>query len=135
MSLPWPHLLLDLGGVLVADDVLEGVAGDQGEPGVALGGLLAGLHDHARRFEFDQGVVGVGLVDRDVDDQPGWLEVVQQRVDLTPQLEEAAVVAGDGRAGDVETLGDGPVVRTGVVPDDEGVFLDLLGDQAGPDVR
>ena len=49
------HLLLDLGGVLIADDVLEGVAGNQGEPSVALERLLAGLHDHARRFEFDQG--------------------------------------------------------------------------------
>ena len=79
---------------------LQGVAGDQGQPGVAVRRLLAGLHDDARRFEFDQGVVGLGLVHRDVDDQPGRLEVVQQGVDLSPQLEEAAVVAGDGRLGE-----------------------------------
>ena len=28
------------------------------------------------------------------------------------------------------TFGDSPIVRTGVVPNDEGVFLDLLGDEA-----
>jgi len=27
-------------------------------------------------------------------------------------------------------LGNGPVVHTGVIPHDEGAFLDLLGDQA-----
>ena len=71
---------------------LQGVAGDDGEPGVAVGRLLAGLHDDARRFEFDQGVVRLGLVHGNVDDQPGRFVVVEEGVDLPPQLEEAAVV-------------------------------------------
>ena len=82
----------------------------------------------ARCFEFNQGVVGLGLFDGNVDDKLWRFEDVEQRVDLSPQLEEAAVIASDSRAGDVEIFGDSLVVRTGIVPNDEGAFLDLLGD-------
>ena len=45
-------------------------------------------------FQFDQGVVGPGLVHRDVDDQPGRLEVVQQVVDLVSQLRRSCRRSG-----------------------------------------
>ena len=123
------HLLLDLGGVGFTTKGTQGVAGDEGEAGVAVGGLLTGLDDDARRFEFDQGVVGLALVHRDVDEQAGRVLVVQEGVDLTAKLEERAVVAGDGRVREGEIGCDGPVVPLGVVPDDEGVVVHLLGDQ------
>jgi len=50
--------------------------------------LLAGLDHDAHRFEFDQGVVGTGLFHRDVDDQAGRVQVVQEGIDLTAKLQE-----------------------------------------------
>ena len=69
-------LLLDLGGVIVAQEGLQGVAGDDREPGVAGGRLLAGLHDDPGDLQLDEGVAGVRLVERDVDDQPGRLRAL-----------------------------------------------------------
>ena len=89
------HLLLDFGGGLLTQDGLQGVSGDDCQTGVAVGRLLSWLHHHARCLQFNQGVVGLGLIHRHVNQQPGWLKVVQQRVDLVPQLEEAAFVSGD----------------------------------------
>src|SRR5208283_983635 len=71
------NLLLDLGGVGVTTKGSQGIAGDEREPAVAAGGLLAGLDHDTRRFEFDEGMVGLSLVHRDVDDQAGWVYVVQ----------------------------------------------------------
>src|SRR5438309_807816 len=60
---------LDFGSVFVPNYVRQSVAGDQAKAGIALKGLLAGLHDHTRRFKLDQAVMGVGLIFWDVDDQ------------------------------------------------------------------
>ena len=62
-------LPLDLGRVLVAEDALERVASNQGQPGIALGGLLARLHDYAGFFELHKSVTGVRLLDRNIDDE------------------------------------------------------------------
>ena len=61
--------------------------------------------------------------------------VVQEGVDLAAKLEEAAVVAGDGCLREGQGRGDGPVVLLRVVPDDEGMVLDLLGDQIPQSIR
>ena len=74
-------------------------------------------------------MVGLALVHRDVDEQAGRVQVVEQGVDLTAKLQERAVVTGDGRVREGEVCCDRPVVPLGVVPDDEGVVVDLLGDQ------
>ena len=123
------HLLLDLGGAGIATQWSQRIAGDQREAGVAVGGLLTGLDDDARRFEFDEGVVGVALVHRNVDEQAGRVLVVQEGVDLTAKLEERAVETGYGRAWQGEIGYDSPVVLLGVVPDDESVVVHLLGDE------
>ena len=45
---------------------------------------------------FDQGTVGFGSLQWDVDDQSRWLAVVEKMIDLFSQFEEAAVVPGHG---------------------------------------
>ena len=60
----------------------------------------------------------------------GRFETIEQRVNLTAQIEKTAVVTSERGSGDLDAFGDSPIVRTGVVPHDEGVFLDLLGDEA-----
>jgi hypothetical protein len=92
--------------------------------------LLAGLHNDARCLELDQGVVGLGLVLRDVDDQPGRLEAVQEGVDLATELEEAAVVAGDGGPKEIQGLDDFAVMSFGIVPDNQAMVRNLPGNQA-----
>ena len=66
-----------LGGVGFPTEGTQGVACDQREAGVAVGGLLTGLDDDPSRLKLNQGVVGLALVHRDVDDQAGRVLVVQ----------------------------------------------------------
>jgi len=73
-------------GLARGGEVEQGVTRHQREPRVAVGGLLAGLDHDARRFEFDQGVVGLALVHRDVNDQAGRVQVVQEGIDFTAKL-------------------------------------------------
>ena len=69
------HLLLDLGSGLFTEDGLERIAGDDGQSGIPVRWLLSRLHDDACRLQFDQGVVRLGSVLWNVDDQ-AWRALV-----------------------------------------------------------
>ena len=120
------HLLLDLGGGLVADDGTECVAGDHGEASVPIRRLLAGSHDDASSFQLNQGAVSLRLRHGHVDNQTRRLRVVEQMVDLAPQLEEAVGVASDGRVGEGQSCQRLRVGAIGVVPDDEAPVVELV---------
>ncbi len=122
-------MLLDLGGVGVTSKGAQGIAGDEGEASVPARWLLSRLDDDTRRFEFGEGVVGLALVHRDVDEQAGRLHVVEQGIDLTSKLEEGAVVLSNARFRKGQGLGDISVMFFWIVPDDQGVVFDLPGDQ------
>ena len=123
------HLLLNFGGGLVADDGTESVPGDHSEAGVAIRRLLARLDDDACCLQFDQGVMGLGCVHWDIDDQTRRLLVVEKGVNLFPQHEEAVGVTGDLRIWQIK-VGNGTRVRSlRVEPDHQSAVIDLLGDQ------
>src|SRR5712691_832807 len=126
---PGFDLFGDLGSSLVAEECFQRVASDNGQSGIAVRGLLAWLEDDASRFQLNKGIVGVASLLRHINDQPGWLLVIEQRVDVMPQLKKAAVVASDGRVGQLQFRCRRRVCLLWVVPDHQSMLLDLFGDE------
>ncbi len=118
-----------MSAALASTEGTQGVARDEGEASIAGGGLLTGLDDDACCVEFSESVICLTLVHWDVNEQAGRVLVIQKGVDLTPKLEERAVVTGDRSFREAEIGNDSPVVLLGVVPDDKSMVPHLLGDQ------
>ena len=69
------HLPFDLSDLILAQNRLEGVASQDGQPCVAGGWLLPGLHHHPGTVEFDQGAVSLLTLYGDVNNQTRRLTV------------------------------------------------------------
>ncbi|OPY85798.1 MAG: hypothetical protein A4E72_01829 [Syntrophus sp. PtaU1.Bin208] len=77
-----------------AQNALQGVAGYNGQPGVARRRLLTGLHDHTRSFQLNEGMMGLVLGHGHIDHHAGRLFAVHQMllVYFPAQLEKTALV-------------------------------------------
>lgn len=124
-------LLLHVGGGFVAHDALQGVAGHDGQTGVARRRLLARLHDHAGSLQLDQRMMGLVLRHRHINHQTRGLFAVHELflVDLPAETNEATRIAEDRGFGQVQRLDRLGISTVRVVPDHDTVVVDLPGDQ------
>src|SRR6266571_5107993 len=119
----------DLGSSLITQEHFKRVASNNGQSGISIQGLLAWLEDDASRFQLNKGIVDVALILRHINDQAGWLLVIEQEVEVTPQLKKAAIVASDGRVGELQFRCRRRVYLLRVVPDHQSMVLDLFCDE------
>ena len=125
-------LLFHVGSGIFAQNAFQGVAGHDGQSGVARRRLLAGLHDHTNRFQFDEGVMGLILSHRHIDHHAGGFFTVHEMllVYFPAQLDKTAFVAKHLGIGQGQRRKCSRIHAIRVIPDHEAVIVDLLGDQA-----